>query len=389
MEGRIFTHPSRDLSLTRMVYHAKEGDFAQFSKMSSPDWHPDTGLHLYWGDIHGHTELSDGRGSLDDYFGFARDEAKLDFCAVTDHDHGGVGRPCLWEEGKWELTQRKVVEYHHEGKFVTILAYERDSYPWFSNLCLYYRCGAGELVRGEEDGQITADEWRQLLAREDIISIPHHTADIRQGVNFTAIPLKLMPPLTEIYSKWGTSEYFGNPRPVIFEARGGHWRDALEMGTRMGCVAGSDVHLPSPGADSHMGGNVPYDEPGLLGVWAPELTREAIWQAIRGKHTIAASGARVMIDFRVCGQIAGSEIKYPADKGRRLALKVHAPTPLMRVDVVKNGNDIFRINTEGAGAATSLLVEDLIAERKTDYYYVRVTLMNGRQAWCSPVWVET
>lgn len=389
MDGRLFTHPSRELSVTRMVYQAKEGDFAQFSALSSPDWNPETGLKLYWGDIHGHTELSDGRGALDDYFSFARDEAGLDFCAVTDHDHGGVGRPCLWEEGKWELTQSKIAEYHQEGEFVTILAYERDSYPWFSNLCLYYRYGVGEMVRGEEDGQITEEEWRNLLKREDIISIPHHTADVSQGVNFPAIPLDMMPPLTEIYSKWGTNEYFGNPRPVVFEARGGHWRDALEMGARMGCVAGSDVHLPSPGADCHMGANVRYDEPGLLGVWAPELTREAIWRAIREKHTIAASGARVMIDFRVCGHITGSEITYPAGKGRRLSLKVSAPSELKRVDVIKNGNDIFHINTEGEGNFASLLVEDMIAERKVDYYYVRVTLLNGRQAWCSPIWVET
>jgi hypothetical protein len=388
MEGRLFTHPSRQLAVTRLVYHGKQADFAHFSEMSKPDWHPDTGLKLYWGDIHGHTELSDGRGTLDDYFRFARDEARLDFCAVTDHDHGGVGRPCLWEDGKWELTQSKVAEYHQDGRFVTILAYERDSYPWFSNLCLYYRFGAGELVRGEEDGQITEEELRNLLARKDIISIPHHTADVSQGVNFPAVPLDLMPPLTEIYSKWGVNEYFGNPHPVVCEARGGHWRDALEMGARMGCVAGSDVHLPRPGVDCHMGANVRYDEPGILGVWAPELTREAIWQAVRLKHTIAASGARVMIDFRVCGQIAGSEIAQPASQPRRLALSVQAPSELKRVDVIKNGIDVFHINTEGDSSSMLLQVEDGIVERPVDYYYVRVTLMNGRQAWCSPIWVK-
>ncbi len=389
MDGRIFTHPSRDLQVTRLVYTGRQTDYAELAKLTTPNWHPNTGLKLYWGEIHGHTEISDGRGSLDDYFSFARDEAMMDFCAVTDHDHGGVGRPCLWEGNKWELTQRKVAEYHLDGRFVTILAYERDSYPWFCNLCLYYRTGRGELVRGVEDGQITEAEWRALLAREDIIAIPHHTADVSQGVNFTAIPLDMMPPMTELYSKWGTNEYFGNPRPAVVEARGGHWQDALEMGARMGCVAGSDVHLPSPGADSHMGAKVRYDEPGILGVWAPELTREAIWQGIKQKHTIAASGARIMIDFRVCDQVAGSELKHPAGQPRRLALKVQAPAILKRVDVVKNGRDIFHINSEGEGNSVLLQVEDLVAERPTDYYYVRVTQVNGRQAWCSPVWVES
>jgi hypothetical protein len=59
------------------------------------------------------------------------------------------------------------------------------------------------------------------------------------------------------------------------------------------------------------------------------------------------------------------------------------------VDVVKNGRDIFHINSEGEGNSVLLQVEDLVAERPTDYYYVRVTQVNGRQAWCSPVWVES
>jgi len=35
--------------------------------------------HVYWGDVHGHTSISDGKGSLDDYFTYARDAAKLLF----------------------------------------------------------------------------------------------------------------------------------------------------------------------------------------------------------------------------------------------------------------------------------------------------------------------
>jgi hypothetical protein len=39
--------------------------------------------HIYWGDMHGHTAHSDGKGSLDDYFTHARDVAKLDFDVVS------------------------------------------------------------------------------------------------------------------------------------------------------------------------------------------------------------------------------------------------------------------------------------------------------------------
>jgi hypothetical protein len=46
--------------------------------------------HIYWGEAHGHTRISDGKGTLDDYFTYARDVAKLDFAIVSDHDFGNA-----------------------------------------------------------------------------------------------------------------------------------------------------------------------------------------------------------------------------------------------------------------------------------------------------------
>lgn len=52
---------------------------------------PASEYNLYYGELHGHTNLSDGGPSIDDYFTSCRDRAKLDFAAVADHTHGGVG----------------------------------------------------------------------------------------------------------------------------------------------------------------------------------------------------------------------------------------------------------------------------------------------------------
>jgi hypothetical protein len=43
------------------------------------------GRLLLWGDLHGHTLQSDGRGTVEEYYDFARRVAALDFCAVSDH----------------------------------------------------------------------------------------------------------------------------------------------------------------------------------------------------------------------------------------------------------------------------------------------------------------
>ena len=52
---------------------------------SSPD-----APRLLFGDLHGHSNLSDGTGTPEDYFRYARDVAALDVAALTDHDHWGI-----------------------------------------------------------------------------------------------------------------------------------------------------------------------------------------------------------------------------------------------------------------------------------------------------------
>ena len=82
--------------------------------------------HVYWGDMHGHTTISDGKGSLDDYFIHARDDAKLDFVVVSDHDFGNAA-PWKMPQEAWTQTQDKVDQYTENGKFVAIAGYEWTS----------------------------------------------------------------------------------------------------------------------------------------------------------------------------------------------------------------------------------------------------------------------
>lgn len=390
MEGRTFFSPTRVREYTQIVYggtaKAREDmqkDMRNIVSSYYPTPHP---YQVFWGELHGHTELSDGRGSLDAYFRTARDLAQLDFCAITDHDHGGVGSPELWD-GKWDLIQEKVAEYHEEGHFVTLLGYERDSFPWYPNMCIYYRNGRGELVRSEQDGEITRSELEALLQRDDVLAIPHQLSQMEVGTQFSAIPNELMPVVAEVYSKWGTSEYFDNPNPMPSFARGCFWQDALNKGARVGAVAGSDIHMPFPGL--RYDGFLYYNHPGLVAVLAEELSREAIFDAIKARRCYAAAGARIELDFRVNECVMGSETKIEAGKERRLYVSVTSPAAIHRVTVVKNGEDTFVRHINGRSPNETFCVVDLEACQPVDYYYIRVTLQDGRSAWSSPIWVAS
>ena len=72
------------------------------------------------------------------FFENLRDKAKVDFCALSDHDHGGVAKPPLWgidpQTGKvkWRRILETANRYYEPGKFTTIPAYERDSRTLYS-----------------------------------------------------------------------------------------------------------------------------------------------------------------------------------------------------------------------------------------------------------------
>ncbi|MEM7515505.1 MAG: hypothetical protein AAF368_01085 [Planctomycetota bacterium] len=93
---------------------------------------------MFWADLHGHSNLSDGSALPEEYLRYARDVAALDIIALTDHDHYGVqflaDHPELWR-GIREDTQA----FHDPGRFVTVLGYEWTNWTYGHRHVLYFQ----------------------------------------------------------------------------------------------------------------------------------------------------------------------------------------------------------------------------------------------------------
>ncbi|MBQ4353530.1 MAG: DUF3604 domain-containing protein [Clostridia bacterium] len=377
--AKCFDMPGRSAAFTDIVYSGERGSWDKIREDQRNRLPGPPQYSVYFGDLHGHTNLSDGRPEIDDYFIGLRDRAELDFGAVSDHDHGGVGKPELWNAGKWDLIRQKVKEYYEPGKFTTILAYERDSYPYYNNLVVYYRTDDGELLRGVRDGEITREELRRWLAREDLILVPHDTNYLSSGADFLAMEPEDMVPLIQVFG--GTcAEYMGDPTALMMgdDCEGGHWQDALRRGARMGCIACSDSHSGKGGLTT---GAFPTGTPGITGVWAEENTREAIFSALKARRCYGFTGGRITVDFRIDGHYMGEEITAAGDPA--LYYNVEADAPVETVTIVKNCRDYIILRRK-----KEQLVYDYRQEQETDCYYLRVKLADGRLAWTSPIWVS-
>lgn len=386
-QAKRFDMPGRSAAFTDIVYSGTDGSWDKIRGDQSVRLPEPPQYQVYFGELHGHTNLSDGGPSIDDYFTGLRDKAELDFGALSDHDHGGVGKPELWDAGKWELTKQKVREYYEPGKFTTILAYERDSYPFYNNLVIYYRGGDGEMLRGVRDGEITREELHRWLAREDLVLVPHDTNILSSGADFLAMDMDDMVPIIQVYGRSSScTEYMGDPLAILLgdDCEGGHWQDALKRGARMGCIACSDDHGGNGGLVT---GTFPYGCPGITGVWAESNTREAIFDALKARRCYGYMGGqngragRVTVDFRIDGHYMGEEITVSGDPS--IYYKIQADVPVETVTVVKNCRDYLILRRKN-----EQLFYDYRQEQESDCYYLRVKLADGRQAWTSPIWVS-
>ena len=97
---------------------------------------------------------------------------------------------------------------------------------------------------------------------------------------------------------------------------------------------------------------------------------------------LVGENVRIYLDFHVCGQPMGSEVKHTGP--RRIEVRAASEVAISRIEIVKNGDDYLSAEPNGNDVTWDEV------DNETDspaWYYVRVTRADGEMAWSSPVWV--
>ncbi len=278
----------------------------------------------FWGELHTHTALSDGLRHPREAVADARDH--LDFWAPADHlcmSFNRAANPKLVEG--WEELREVLADNDTPGEFVTYLAYEYTSLEGDWNL--YFPTLAGEPYNPPDIHHLC--EYARAV---DGMLVPHHTGYKvnGRGIDWHSSFAQDVMPLVEIFSMHGSSEADDGYWPMDLpwmgpRAERGCVRAGLDAGARVGFIASSDGHGGYPGCYKM----------GLVAVWASELQRDAIWEALYGRQCYAATGDRIWLQFFVNDRPMGSEL--PAADFRFIEVRAVCQDRIEWIDIVRNG----------------------------------------------------
>ncbi|MCL6519261.1 MAG: DUF3604 domain-containing protein [Armatimonadetes bacterium] len=360
---------------------------------------------LLWGAFHGHTEISDGVGSLDRYFKYIRDECALDFAASSDHDNEKETPDNLWH-----LVQKAVARYNEPHRFTVFLGYEWAKWRKLGHgdRNVYYLEDYRPIYRSDEGHYPTPLDLFGALKNESAIIIPHHPPHPGNHNDWTFHESD-KERLVEIYSIWGCSERSpedGNPlpgSPVLREDNTpmnplGYVQRALALGWRVGFTADFDDHLGHVGDRTTRGRG---QTGGLTAVWAKENTRQAIWEALWNRRCYGTTGERIILNFQMNNGFMGSEFllaEHPnLASSRKILVSVCGTAPIKLIEIVRNNKDIYtstpgRLDVELEWVDCEPLDDvnlppTVHLPKPFTFYYVRITQEDGAIAWSSPIWI--
>lgn len=357
MHGVVIRKTMRTLAvgaicLAAMQAHMATAQDRRTIDQKSIDRRIDDQYNVYWGDLHNHSDLTYGHGSYENALENAAQQ--LDFFTVTPHamwpdiNRLKGNKELEWVIGYhtaafeklrqtpyWRNYIDRLASYNSKGKVVTFPSFEVHSLKYGDHVVV----SKDPDISLPKAGTTIVELRDKVLDKENTIITPHgigYQSGYR-GYNWQYFKEGPQTPFVEIFSRHGGSEGsigpFGMYHDMGPRSYEGTAEAGLKKGNKFGIMASSDSHAGHPGS---YGG-------GRLGILAPELSRDAIWEAIRARRIYATTGANIKVDFRINDAHMGQEIS-DTGKNRQIHVAVEGMQQLDYVEVIKNGRMLQRVS---------------------------------------------
>ena len=339
-----------------------------FTEEFDLDW------NLYFGQLHAHTDISDGAGSVEEAFQYASQVDGLDFFAVTDHsdsfdnaDMGAIDADGADISADWAAGKQAAASVTN-GDFVGLFGFE-----------------------------MTWPEDKQLGHISTFNTPGWQTRDQEAFTNVTAALENYYKALTAVP---GSVSQFNHPDTVHgdFE-RFDHYSPQYDAVVSLLEVAGEDGvvdcgyydraldegwHVAPTNNQNNHNGQWGDASDARTVVLAKSLTEEALYAAMKDRRVYATQDSDLTIYYELNGTVMGSIL--PKSEEAEITVFLSDPTDeaIGNVEVVTDGGAVL----VSEYVETPSQVLELSASSGHSYYYLRITQPDGDVAVTAPVWMD-
>ena len=330
--------------------------------------------NLYFGQLHAHTDISNGAGRVEEAFQYASQVDGLDFFAVTDHsdsfdnaDMGAIDADGADISADWAAGKQAAASVTGED-FVGLFGFE-----------------------------MTWPEDKQLGHISTFNTPGWQTRDQEAFTNVTAALENYYKALTAVP---GSASQFNHPDDIHgdFE-RFDHYSPKYDAAVSLLEVAGEDGvvdcgyydraldegwHVaPTNNQNNHKGQWGDASDARTV-VLAKDLTEESLYAAMKDRRVYATQDSDLTVYYQLNGAVMGSIL--PKSEEAEITVFLSDPTDeaIGNVEVVTDGGAVL----VSEYVETPSQVLELPASGGRSYYYLRITQPDGDVAVTAPVWMD-
>ncbi len=330
---------------------------------NQPKINPFDGMNVYFGNFHSHTKYSDGKGTPDEAYTWARYEAGYDFYAITDHAE-------FLTQEKWDDTGAAANAHNANGIFVAIRGFEWSN-PIIGHINVYNT----DTYTNIFENFLLSSFYKWLKQSGGIAQFNHPG---REPLIFGNLRYPAEMPGSLMWAIETGNKDSGNTVGEFYK----YYIQALDNGWMVAPTANQDNH--SLETNSHR-----------TAVIAPSLTREAVFDAMISRRVYSTDDPNIKIAFKCNDAWMGSSVEV--DPGTAsLNIYVEDDEDLKKIEVITNGGEIAA-EQEFEPGTRFVTWNPSVNNLYSSYYFLRVTGEDSNNddpdhdiqiAVTSPIWMN-
>lgn len=324
------------------------------------------GYNVYYGSLHNHSNVSDGQGTPDQAYAYAKNTAHLDFFGLADHS-------TVMTSSQYTQIKNAANVYNQDGVFATFYGFEWTTILSYGHVAVIQ---TEDYCYGVSPTGTFSDLLNWLNARNGIAFLNHPGWDATEFMEFNHFNIAPSDKVVGI-ELWnggdGFGTYYYNDGYDHSDGGKGYFDEALIRKWKIGAAGSEDNHSATWGTATNY----------RVGVLAPALSRTEILNAFRARRFFATTDKNIAFSFQINGSEMGSTIA-----GGNLTMVISAKDgdgeKFIQAVLVKNGTVAKTLTT----STTDLLISESITCSDGDYFYARVKQEDGNEAISSPVFIS-